>query len=133
MDSEIRKHLIRLSGLVAERTALLAPIQAKIDAEILALAETERRILAEKPIVYADYIQSPEWREKADAAKVRAGHKCQLCGDGHLPLVAHHNTYERLGEERDEDVFVLCVGCNHKFHEPNEQGRPTRMPLRRRA
>lgn len=133
MDSEIRRHLIRLSGLVAERTALLAPVQERIDAEIRALAETEKRILAEKPIVYANYIASPEWREKAEAAKIRAGHKCQLCGEDKLPLVAHHNTYERLGEERDEDIFVLCVGCNHKFHAPDERGRPTRMPMRRKV
>ena len=26
-------------------------------------------------------------------------------------LVAHHRTYERLGQELEDDVYVACAGC----------------------
>lgn len=66
---------------------------------------------------YQAYINSPEWRAKADAAKARAGHRCQLCNrDG--PLDAHHRTYERFGGgELPEDLTVLCRGCHEHFHD----------------
>jgi hypothetical protein len=65
---------------------------------------------------YYDYIQSEEWREKADRAKWRAGMRCQLC-NRHGTLNAHHRTYERLGHELDEDLIVLCRDCHKMFHE----------------
>jgi hypothetical protein len=65
---------------------------------------------------YHFYIQSPEWKAKADAAKERADHRCQLCnGDG--VLHTHHRTYERLGNELPEDLIVLCANCHAKFHD----------------
>lgn len=69
-------------------------------------------------INYREYIRSPEWRAKADAAKERAGHRCQLCNsDGQLD--AHHRTYKRLGNEEPEDITVLCRDCHAKFHGKN--------------
>lgn len=65
---------------------------------------------------YREYIQSPEWHERAEAAKERAGHRCRLCNiKGSLH--AHHRTYERLGKELPEDITVLCDDCHAKFHD----------------
>ncbi len=69
-----------------------------------------------RPLVYAEYIQSPNWKAKAAEAKRNAGYRCQLCNKaGNLD--AHHRTYERLGFELSGDITVLCNACHEKHHE----------------
>jgi hypothetical protein len=63
---------------------------------------------------YADYLQTPEWQAKRERARDRAGGRCQVC-DSEGPLDVHHRTYERRGNERDEDLTVLCRGCHELF------------------
>ncbi len=77
---------------------------------------------------YYDYMQSAEWRERANAAKRRVGHRCQVCNRPAtaVTLVVHHRTYERLGQERAEDLTVLCRDC-HALYEKNK--RIPRLPL----
>jgi hypothetical protein len=67
---------------------------------------------------YHTYIASQEWASKSDAAKIRANNRCQLCSASGLvvDLHTHHNTYERLGNERDTDLVVLCAECHERFH-----------------
>lgn len=69
-------------------------------------------------IDYRAYIVSPEWRIKAEAAKERAGQRCQVCNKSReiVQLDAHHRTYERLGNELPDDITVLCHHCHGKFH-----------------
>jgi 5-methylcytosine-specific restriction endonuclease McrA len=66
---------------------------------------------------YLDYIDSPEWREKADRAKKRAGYRCQVCNKpgSETTLDAHHRTYVRFGNEQDDDITVLCRACHDLF------------------
>ena len=63
---------------------------------------------------YHTYIVSPEWKEKADRIKQRDG-RCLKCGSKRR-LNAHHGTYERLGEEKDGDLFTLCEKCHETLH-----------------
>lgn len=76
---------------------------------------------------YYAYIQSDGWRQKANQAKTRAGHRCQVCNrsGSEVQLDAHHRTYERLGNEIPEDITVLCRDC-HSLYEANKklQNRP---------
>ena len=67
---------------------------------------------------YNEYIKSSGWMAKAQAAKQRAGQKCQLCGAKRkdVQLDTHHNTYQRLGREKNTDLLVLCHPC-HMRHE----------------
>lgn len=69
-------------------------------------------------INYYAYIESEEWRQRANAAKLRAGYRCQVCNrpSSEVTLDAHHRTYERLGDELPEDITVLCRGC-HELYE----------------
>ena len=64
-----------------------------------------------EPMSYAEYIHSDAWKAKADAAKERAGYRCQVC-NGTDRLEAHHRTYERMGYESPEDITVLCHNCH---------------------
>lgn len=77
---------------------------------------------------YHEYIQSAAWKEKAERIKHQRGYRCQLCGvSGYIrPLHAHHNTYERLGNEFEIDLTVLCGECHEIFHKNG--GKPGAAP-----
>lgn len=66
---------------------------------------------------YREYLKSPRWRFTADAAKKRVHYRCQVCNGLDEGLDAHHRTYDRLGDERDEDITVLCRVCHRLFHD----------------
>ena len=65
---------------------------------------------------YQEYLQTKHWRNKRYEALKRANHKCQLCGSKEN-LQVHHNTYDNRGNEKDEDLIVLCEICHAKFHD----------------
>ena len=67
--------------------------------------------------IYDEYIQSEAWQLKRRAALKRAGGKCQACPNyNRKPLHCHHNTYDRLGDERDTDLVIFCEECHDVFH-----------------
>ena len=68
------------------------------------------------PVNYASYISSHSWKTRAREMREKANFKCQLCACTDKPLNVHHNNYERLGRERDDDLIVLCEPCHQKFH-----------------
>lgn len=67
-------------------------------------------------MTYRDYLKSQEWQLVSKQAKKRAGHRCQLC-NASGELHTHHRTYDRLGDELDSDVIVLCSACHAHFHD----------------
>ena len=75
-------------------------------------------------IDYKEYIRSQEWRAKATAAKDRADWRCQVCNKhkDQVTLDAHHRTYERLGDERPEDITVLCRDCHSLYEKAKKNG-----------
>jgi hypothetical protein len=70
------------------------------------------------------YLRSDHWGETRAAALERAEHRCQVC-NGAKQLDVHHRTYERLGEERDADLTVLCRKCHDLFHDSGRQTQRT--------
>jgi len=69
----------------------------------------------EKQRCYREYLHSPEWNERRLEAFIAAGGKCAICGCG-SDLHTHHLTYERIFNERPEDLYVVCKGCHKKLH-----------------
>ncbi len=65
---------------------------------------------------YREYLKSEHWQRVRDSALERALRLCQVC-NGPDGLEVHHRTYERIGNERSEDVTVLCDACHTLFHE----------------
>ena len=80
------------------------------------------RVTHSPRIDYHQYIKSGVWKEKAMDAKERADYRCQICNTAgnNSTLHAHHRTYERLGNERPEDITVLCAGCHETFHDKGQ-------------
>ncbi len=77
-----------------------------------------------KPLDYREYIRSDEWKKRAEEAKARVGNRCQVCNRSRteVQLDAHHRTYEYLGNERPEDITVLCRDC-HQLYEDKKKAR----------
>jgi 5-methylcytosine-specific restriction endonuclease McrA len=118
-------HLTPIETMIAKPPTARTPIeQLIVNAYRMGDPNAERAAQTiTKTIDYYVYIASPEWKEKADAAKAAAGHRCQVCNrgkdDGAL-LDAHHRTYQRLGHELPEDITVLCREC-HELYEANKK------------
>lgn len=66
---------------------------------------------------------TPETRERLLRL---AGGRCRLCNTDRGRLELHRRTNARLGQERDEDLTVLCARCHEVFHQHRgrvDQGR----------
>jgi 5-methylcytosine-specific restriction endonuclease McrA len=77
------------------------------------LTADERRRLAS--MTYEQYLGTRHWRQRRERSLVLADHRCERCG-ARSTLQVHHRTYERLGEELDEDLEVLCDRCHAAEH-----------------
>jgi len=64
---------------------------------------------------YQEYIKSHAWRLQRGWRLLKDKNTCQKCGRKH-ELEVHHLTYDRLGQERDEDLQTLCVRCHNDVH-----------------
>jgi 5-methylcytosine-specific restriction endonuclease McrA len=69
-----------------------------------------------RKMTFAEYRVQPEWQARRTAALARAGYRCQVCADHDARLDAHHNTYDRYGEESAFDLIMLCASCHELFH-----------------
>lgn len=59
------------------------------------------------------YLSCGWWRKRRNYALKLAGWRCQDCGSKQR-LQVHHCTYERLYQERDSDLRVVCETCHGK-------------------
>lgn len=74
------------------------------------------RLAELRAMPYPDYLQSAEWQAHRADKLERAGHRCQVCNAEDTQLDVHHRTYERLGQEQEYDLTVLCHRCHSLFH-----------------
>lgn len=69
---------------------------------------------------YAEYLQSPEWKELRRQVFLEMGSRCAHC---HIPrwlaeivydqdLHVHHKTYVNIGNEALEDLEPICRRCH---------------------
>lgn len=72
---------------------------------------------------YEDYLQTPHWKRKREDKLRAVGYRCQVCHRGGRTLDVHHRTYDRRGEELDQDLTVLCRACHTTFHRHRRLGR----------
>ena len=66
---------------------------------------------------YKAYLNSPHWQAIRKRLYKEYDYKCDRCGSP-KNIQVHHLTYENLGEEKDEDLTVLCQVCHKKLHDP---------------
>ena len=69
---------------------------------------------------YSNYLKSDHWLKTREGALISAGFQCEECGwddESHYQLNVHHNTYKNLGNEKPEDLTVLCYRCHMEVHD----------------
>jgi 5-methylcytosine-specific restriction endonuclease McrA len=76
----------------------------------------QARLAQLKRMPFSEYRLTPEWQSKRTQMLSRAGYRCQICGKHDTQLDVHHNSYERYGDERPQDLVVLCRRCHELFH-----------------
>ena len=123
-----------LTQLRADRAVLVRTVLAAEAGEADAAAVTRSMRVVRRQTArlrraiqprYREYLISEAWRARADAAKDRVGHRCQVCY-GTERLEAHHRTYKRLGHERPEDITVLCRDCHELYEAAKRRKRGVR-------
>lgn len=83
-----------------------------------------------QPLYYKAYLRSREWGIKSAAARERAGYACERCGSN-SELEVHHKHYRMLGNEKPEDLEVLCPKCHVKADDERKQETTIRKRRRR--
>lgn len=64
---------------------------------------------------YADYLQSPQWRELRAKARERSGGHCEMCG-GEASHVHHVRYPKRYKDDNLDNLLVLCTTCHARVH-----------------
>lgn len=64
---------------------------------------------------YKLYLQSKHWKATREFIINKYDGKCELCGK-EKGINIHHLTYERLGEETENDLMCLCKKCHEVLH-----------------
>lgn len=98
---------------------IIANARADMIARHSEILDVERDIIEpHKPpfVYYDDFLNSLYWKERSAERMRAANYTCQECGASDTLLNTHHLTYERLGDELDEDLIVLCRDCHRSKH-----------------
>ncbi len=66
---------------------------------------------------YSDYLNTEEWKSTRDKKLQSVKCRCEMCGSTG-PLQVHHLNYCRLGQEKLNDLRVLCSKCHALSHTP---------------
>jgi hypothetical protein len=87
--------------------------------ELIAARERALRLAAVPPPLpyseaYRAYLQTPEWRARADEVKSRFGGRCALCNAEGNPH-AHHRTYVNVFNQQPDDLIALCGDCHQAY------------------
>jgi len=69
----------------------------------------------ESDFKYSKYLETAWWIVRKARALKLGLNKCNRCGTTHR-LRVHHITYERLYNERDMDLQVVCETCHRIIH-----------------
>lgn len=72
------------------------------------LLNAVQKLLADK----AAYMRTAKWKKIRKAKLDQTRGQCEKCGSWMGRKDVHHKTYDRLGNERLEDLIVLCTQCH---------------------
>lgn len=75
-----------------------------------------KEVLRLKSLPREEYLKTEHWQEMRRKKLRDSFYSCSLCNVRNTRLEVHHKTYERVGEEYESDLIVLCHNCHAKFH-----------------
>jgi len=68
-------------------------------------------------LAHDNYLKSPKWQAFRKRILLRCDGFCENCFSKPNFLHVHHLTYERWGQEFEEDVLALCKDCHNGMHQ----------------
>jgi len=71
---------------------------------------------AQRTMNYYEYLKSPHWQQVRRQTWRRAKGQCENWFCHRQGRDVHHLTYARLGQERENDVKLLCRRCHCLAH-----------------
>lgn len=93
----------------------------------------EEDVAALRRLPYEEYLKSRHWQRQRKGALERARGHCQMCRAEGVKLEVHHNTYERIGQELPDDLFVLCEICHGLFSKHGRLAKKSSYPVEAEA
>lgn len=66
-------------------------------------------------IDYYEYIKSDAWQKRTESVRIRNSGLCECC-NMRWGIAVHHRTYERLGNELEDDLIHICDDCHKYIH-----------------
>lgn len=66
--------------------------------------------------LYENYLKSKKWIDFRNSIKEKRGNKCEICNIKGVVLHGHHLTYERLMNELETDIQIVCLRCHEEIH-----------------
>lgn len=70
---------------------------------------------------YVSYLMSEKWFEFKKMLFAMRGRRCEICQTTKGQIHGHHLTYERLYNEKPEDVQLLCQSCHRDIHKKKKK------------
>lgn len=69
---------------------------------------------------YNDYLSTKHWDKMKNKIRTKYNYTCQMCHknlkDDISKLHVHHLTYSHIGNERINDLILLCEKCHSDIH-----------------
>lgn len=65
---------------------------------------------------YKDYLKTEHWKLTKKSFLVTVKHNCMKCGIKEK-LEVHHITYKDLGNEKNNQLSLLCRSCHQNTHD----------------
>ena len=69
----------------------------------------------ESCVGYDNYLNTEHW-QLIRSRMITDTSVCSICGKPRRPLQIHHLTYDRVGNELDSDLRLVCAGCHKWIH-----------------
>lgn len=65
---------------------------------------------------YQEYLRTEYWRQLKEKMRELAKGRCEDCGlhENIVALQLHHQCYDRIGQEEESDLRLICEECHER-------------------
>lgn len=99
-------------------------LNGKIDTHLISLNKLKAKVLDLRKRFntveiakrnYDEYLKHPAWFKFREYIRILRNNQCEKCKNNEKFQV-HHLHYRNIGNEKDEDVQLLCRKCHESTH-----------------
>lgn len=65
---------------------------------------------------YKDYLRSDHWKKRRQRFIKNTHKRCFICRAKNVVFHVHHKRYTNLGNEKHNDLRLLCEKCHNTVH-----------------